>query len=141
VSIIIAAMRNMNKILFLLFILLAAHFAHSAEPLPAPIKGFCELAFAGKIAMPGQPFNSGDVVKKGIPSRRILGYLIGERDAYIWYEHGGRSYHQHLVKFSKTRPYEVKASYVFDGTKFRDIQALIKDKKFLASHLRNQCGL
>jgi hypothetical protein len=102
---------------------------------------FCELAFAGRIAAPGQPFNATAADKKGVPSRRILGYLIGEHYAYIWYEHGGSHYHQHLVKFSKTKPYEVKVSYVFDRTQYRDIHGLVKDKKFLASHLRNQCGL
>jgi len=134
-------MQITKKLILLVLVLLPTLNAHASQPLPAAIKGFCNLAFAGKIALPGRPFNAGDAVNKGIPSRRILGYLVGEHDAYIWYEHGGRHYHQHLVKFSKTKPYEVKVSYVFDRTRYRDIHKLVKDKTFLASHLRNQCGL
>ncbi len=99
------------------------------------------MAFAGDIADKGQKFDATDAVEKGKPTRRILGYLVGEHYAYLWYEHGGKTYHQHLVKFSKTLPYELKASYVFNSTKHKDIHNLIKDSRFLNSHLTNQCGL
>ena len=132
--------RKIKFILFISAIALSLH-AHGAETLPPAIKGFCDLAFAGKIASPGQQYNATDVAMQGVPQRRILDYTIGDHYAYIWYEHGGRHYHQHLVKFSKTRPYEVKASYVFDSTSHQDIHELINDRQFLTSHLSNQCGL
>lgn len=134
----------MTKPIYTLLIMLlvsAAFCARAAQPLPPAIKGFCEMAFAGHIARKGQKFNATDVVDKGVPRRRILGYLVGKDNAYLWYEHGGRGLHQHLVKFSNTPPYEVKASYVFDSTRDRTIQQLIKDHRFLNSHLTNHCGL
>ena len=115
--------------------------AYGAVTLPPAIKGFCDLAFAGKIADKGQQFNATGVVEQELPQRRIIDYVVNEHDAYLWYEHGGRSYHQHLVKFSNPPPYELKASYVFDSTTHKDIHKLIKDTRFLNSHLKNQCGL
>lgn len=114
---------------------------YAMAPLPPVIKGFCQLAFAGNIARQGQAFNATGKPEKGIPSRRILSYEIGKHDAYLWYEHGSPRYHQHLVKFSSTPPYEVEASYVFDRTQDKTIQQLIQDRRFLASHLINHCGL
>lgn len=99
------------------------------------------MAFGGDIAGKGEKYNATDVVAKGVPHRRILDYVVGEHYAYLWYEHGGRGYHQHLVKFSVTPPYEVRGSYVFDTTAHKDIHDLIKDTRFLNSHLTNQCGL
>lgn len=111
------------------------------EPLPPAVKGFCELAFAGKIARQGQAFNTGKKPEKGVPSRRILGFEVGKRDAWLWYEHSQPDYHQHLVKFSNTPPYEVEASYVFKKNPDKTIQKLIADRRFLSSHLINHCGL
>jgi hypothetical protein len=130
-----------SKAILLVFAMQWALSAHGAATLPPSIKGFCELAFAGKIAGKGQKFNPTDVVAKGVARRRIIDYVVAEHYAYLWYEHGGRSYHQHLVKFSKTPPYELKKSYVFDSTTHQDIHKLIKDSRFLNSHLKNQCGL
>lgn len=129
------------KISLILFSLQIAFSAHGAEALPPVIKAFCDMAFAGNIAGKGEMFNPSDVNVKGVPQRRILDYVVGDHYAYLWYEHGGRGYHQHLVKFSKSPPYEVKASYVFDSTTHKDIHNLIKDTRFLSSHLSNQCGL
>jgi hypothetical protein len=134
-------MAKIVKIILLMFAMQLACSAHGAEVLPTVIKAFCDMAFAGDIAAKDQKFNATDVVEKGVPNRRILDYMVGDDYAYLWYEHGGRSYHQHLVKFSKTKPYEVKTSYVFDTTKHKDIQQLIKDTRFLSSHISNQCGL
>ena len=127
--------------ILLLSLLSVAGYAQADKPLPAAIRGFCNLAFAGKIAHKREKFNATDVLDKGVPRRRILGYLVGKNDAYLWYEHGGRSLHQHLVKFSSTPPYEVKASYVFDSTRDKNIQQLIHDRRFLSNHLTNHCGL
>ncbi|MEJ2362068.1 MAG: hypothetical protein P8Z75_11670 [Gammaproteobacteria bacterium] len=115
--------------------------AQSAQPLPPAIKAFCDMAFSGKIARNGALFNSGGSIVKGVPSRRIVAYKLGAQNDYLWYEHGGKHYHQHLVKFSNTPPYEVKASYVFDSTRDKTIQQLIKDTRFLDTHLTNHCGL
>lgn len=115
--------------------------AYAATPLPIAVKGFCQLAFAGNIARQGQAFNATGKSEKDIPSRRILGYEVGKNNAYLWYEHSRPDYHQHLVKFSNTPPYEVKASYVFKKNPDKNIQGLIADRRFLASHLINHCGL
>lgn len=115
--------------------------AYATIPLPPAIKGFCELAFAGKIARQGQPFNTTGKPENGVPSRRILAYYIGRHNAYLWYEHSRPYYHQHLVKFSNTPPYEVEASYVFKKNPDKSIQQLIADRRFLSSHMTNRCGL
>lgn len=134
-------MTNILKLILIVLTMQLVFSAHGAETLPPVIKAFCDMAFAGKIAQKGQQFNATDVFEKGIPHRRILGYVVGDHYAYIWYEHGGYSYHQHLVKFSSSKPYEVKASYVFPRTQYKDIHDLIKDSRFLSNHLSNQCGL
>lgn len=125
---------------FVIAVLLLAN-VHAAETLPPAIKGFCDLAFAGAIAEKGQPFNATGAANNSLPHRRIVDYVIKDSYAYLWYEHGGKGYHQHLVKFSKTPPYELKKSYVFESTTHKDIHELIKDSRFLSGHLSNQCGL
>jgi len=115
--------------------------ANDLSRLPPAIARFCMMAFAGRIADKGQPYNPGATLEKDVPSRRILDYLVGKRVAYLWYEHGGERYHQHLVVFSNTPPYELKKSYVFDATTHTDIHKLIRDTHFLNNHLSNQCGL
>jgi hypothetical protein len=134
-------MTKIFRFILLIFAMQAAFVAYGADTLPPVIKAFCDMAFAGDIAGKGQMFNATDVAEKGVPQRRILDYVVGDHYAYLWYEHGGRRYHQHLVKFSNTPPYEVKASYVFDSTTHKDIHQLINDSQFLNSHLSNQCGL
>jgi len=134
-------MLKIVKVALVIVIFQLAFNACGADPLPPAIQGFCDMAFAGDIARQGQKFNATDVIEKGVPRRRILGYVVGKRYAYLWYEHGGRGYHQHLVKFSKTKPYELKVSYVFEKTKYKDIHNLIKDTRFLNNHLTNHCGL
>lgn len=134
-------MTKSGKIILILLAMQLAVVAHGTGKLPPAIKGFCDLAFAGDIAGKDQKFNATDVAEKGVPTRRILGYLVDDHFAYLWYEHGGRDYHQHLVKFSKTPPYELKASYLFSRTKYKDINKLINDTRFLNSHLTNHCGL
>ena len=129
------------KMILLVVAIQLALNAYGVETLPRTIKAFCAMAFAGDIAEQNQKFNATDVAVSGVPNRRILGYLVGDDYAYLWYEHGGGGYHQHLVKFSSTKPYEVKVSYVFTITKYKVIHELIKDTKFLSRHLSNQCGL
>lgn len=134
-------MIKMQKMIMLWIFLQMSCLAQAAQPLPPAVKAFCDMAFNGKIARKGALFNSGTRKLKGVPSRRILAYKLGAHYDYLWYEHGGTHYHQHLVKFSNTPPYEVRASYVFDATTDKSIQQLIKDTRFLDSHLSNQCGL
>jgi hypothetical protein len=134
----------MTKIARILVVVVAIQLtlsAPAAETLPPVIQAFCDMAFAGAIAGKAEKFNATEVVEKGVPSRRILGYVVGDHYAYLWYEHGGRGYHQHLVKFSNTKPYEVRASYLFPASQYQDIHKLINDTKFLSAHLSNQCGL
>lgn len=134
----------MHKLLRFILLIFSFYFAlsvYGAEALPPAVKGFCALAFAGKIANKGQAFNATDVIDKGVPQRRVIDYVVDEHVAYLWYEHGGRGYHQHLVEFSKTPPYELKKNYVFDKTTHTHIQKLINDTRFLNSHVSNQCGL
>ena len=134
-------MKTLFRIILVMFAVQWTSGSYAAEPLPPAIKGFCDMAFAGLIARKGQPFNPTEVLDPKLPSRRILDYVVKGHYAYLWYEHGGYHYHQHLVKFSNTKPYEVKASYVFDSTTHKDIHKLMNDTKFLSSHLSNQCGL
>lgn len=105
-------------------------------PLPAAVDSFCRTALNGDISGPSGAFNASDVVRKGVPSRRILGYRIDGSSAYLWYEHGGRGYHQHLVRFSPTLPNQLEESYIFPRRSGRgDIEDLIGDQMFLRDHL------
>ena len=83
----------------------------------------------------GQPFNATDIVKEGVPTRRILGYFVTSTASFLWYEHGGRGYHQHLIRFSTAKPEKIEASYVFIKPSHGNIEQLIKDTEFLRTHV------
>jgi hypothetical protein len=128
-------MIKMHKTTITIVALLISIGVHASGNPPGVITEFCAKKFGGDIAGVNQPFNATDVVEKGIPARRILGYFVTSTTSYLWYEHGGRGYHQHLVSFNSAKPEEVKASYVFVDTKHKNIESLIKDTEFLRSHV------
>jgi len=85
--------------------------------------------------MENQAFNATDVVQKGMPTRKIMGYFVEGATSYLWYEHGGRGHHQHLVGFNSETPEEIKSSYVFSTTSHRRIKNLIEDTEFLRDNI------
>ena len=98
-------------------------------------KEFCDSKFDGKIAKPGEPYNVTDVIDSNLYSRRIVDEFVTSTVAYIWYEHGGRGYHQHLVRFNVTKPSEVIENYTFYKTEYESIFDLIKNRQALNSEL------
>lgn len=121
--------------------LLIAFGVHAGGEPPGVITEFCAKKLGSDIAGVNQPFNAIDVVKEGVPTRRMLGYFVTSISSFLWYEHGGRGHHQHLVIFNTTRTEEVKASYVFINTKHQSVEGLIKDTEFLRSHVAKDEGL
>jgi hypothetical protein len=91
-------------------------------------KEFCELHFNGDMAFAGEPYNATDVIESELPFRRVISELVTSDIAYIWYEHGGRGYHQHLVRYNVLKPSELLENYTFYETKYRSIQEIIADK-------------
>jgi len=116
-------------------VLLSVTTVMAKDEPPSVITVFCGKHFGQDIAAKGEPFNSTDVIKEGVPRRRIIDYFVTSTTSFLWYEHGGRGYHQHLVRFKTTRPEEIQASYVFISTKHAQISELIKDREFLEGHL------
>lgn len=116
-------------------ILFSTSVVHARDEPPGVITEFCAKIFGGDIAGVDQPFNATDIVNKGKPTRRILHYIVTRATSFLWYEHGGRGNHQHLVRFNTAKPEEVQASYVFTDTKHKSIESLIKDTEFLRSHV------
>lgn len=49
----------------------------------------------------GAEFNPGDVVRGSIPQRRVILGGTSSSLAFIWYEHGGRGLHEHLLVFDR----------------------------------------
>jgi len=94
-------------------------------------KEFCELHFNGDIAFVEEPYNATDVIDPGLPSRRLVSEYVTSNIAYIWYEHGGRGYHQHLVRYNVMRPSKVLENYTFFKTEYGNIQEIIANKKQL----------
>jgi hypothetical protein len=94
-------------------------------------KEFCEVYFNNEMAFVGEPYNATDVVEGDLPSRRIVSELVTSNIAYIWYEHGGRGYHQHLVRYNVLKPSEVLENYTFYKTEYKSIQEIIENKVFL----------
>jgi hypothetical protein len=117
-----------------LSLLLFAANCLSAEP-PGVITEFCAFHFGADIAKQNAEFNATDVVEAGVPRRRILDHAVTSTTAFLWYEHGGRGLHQHLVRFSVLDPERVQASYVFIAAPHDAIWDLLKDDDFLRAHV------
>lgn len=94
-------------------------------------KEFCEVKFDGAIAFKNEPYNVTDMVNADLPMRRIVGEFVTSNVGYIWYEHGGRGYHQHLVRFNIQAPEEVLENYTFFKSEHKNIFKLIKNKHLL----------
>ena len=102
-----------------------------APPLPTAIARFCAEVLHGDIAQSHERFNDGDVVYAGVPTRRILGYQVSGDTAAIWYEHGGRAPHQHLIRFSVASPSQILAEYRFAKAPDSSISGLLANAAFL----------
>lgn len=122
----------MNKTYLLIVVLLFATQVFGDTFAFGTTKEFCKLKFEGEMAPKGEPFNATDVINEGLPRRRLIGEFVTSTVAYIWYEHGGRGYHQHLVRFNVINPKEILENYTFIETKHKDIFSLIKNKHLLA---------
>lgn len=123
------------KRLSLSVLLFSAALAAASESPPGAIGEFSAIHFPDGIAAKGQPFNATDVIEEGRPSRRIVAYLVTSSASFLWYEHGGRGYHQHLVRFDTLEPEAVAASYVFlESPPHQQIGDLIADTEFLKRH-------
>jgi hypothetical protein len=73
----------------------------SIELMPAPLSEFLLSKFGGPapdIAPRGGEFNISDVIYGASPPQRrvVEAGRAGDR-WFLWYEHGGYAYHQHLV--------------------------------------------
>jgi hypothetical protein len=102
---------------------------HAEVQLPPAVESF-RVTLNGDISPPRGRFNATDVVD-GKPTRRILGYQVGESSVLLWYEHGGRGYHQHLVRLNAAAPYQVEESYAVGKHEHRDIDSLLRDRDLL----------
>ncbi len=128
----------MSKYIIAIAVLFSAVVGLAKDEPPGVIAAFCAKLLHGDIAAKDEPFNSTDIVEKGVPTRRIVDYFVTSATSFLWYEHGGRGYHQHLVKFNTVRPEEIQASYVFISSKHARIIDLIKDTEFLRSHVSKE---
>lgn len=99
---------------------------------------FCELHFKDKMTFTGKPFNATDVVDKDLPNRRLISESVTSNVAYIWYEHGGRGYHQHLVSYNVLKPTEVSENFTFFKTEYKNITELIKNKDQLSAQSKEE---
>jgi hypothetical protein len=88
------------------------------EQLPEPVRtnllshfGKGEPGGKSVIANPKEPFNAGDAINISYPMRRLV--FAGASDAlwFVYYDHGGIAFHEHLVIYQRgvTEP-------VFSGT-------------------------
>lgn len=100
--------------------------------LPEPIAAFCAQVLKGDIAAQGKRFNATDVINRDVPTRRIIAFKTIGETSYLWYEHGGLGYHQHLVGFNNARPKEILESYsLIIKPVDRSIEDVIADKATL----------
>jgi len=114
---------------------LGCHETQQPQPLPQPIEGFSRTALRGDIAPKGGRFEPTDVRSRGVPSRRVLDYRVVGSSAWLWYEHGGRAYHQHLVRFEVAPPHQIEETYVLADYRHREIDELLRDRDFLQSNI------
>jgi len=102
---------------------------------PGVIGEFSSIHFDGRLAQKGEVFNSTDVIEFNAPRRRIIDYMVTSSVSFLWYEHGGIAYHQHLVSFRTVNPNEIISSYSFGKTKHGDVYELVNDREFLRQHI------
>jgi len=126
--------------IFLLGVLSMWSAGNAAPPetLPIPVERFCATHFrndkSAGIALRGQRFNPSDVIVDDTPGRRIIEYSVGKNVSWLWYEHGGRGLHQHLLSFNNQDPATVIAAYTFIETTHKYIDELVQDAAFLEAN-------
>lgn len=77
-----------------------AHFQDVArfEALPSEVQAFFMRRFKKPLSPVGGVFNdSGFTTPDNAPTRRLIKLGHDADLYYVWYEHGGVSYHQHFV--------------------------------------------
>ena len=105
------------------------------QPLPQAIEDFTRTALKGDIALKGGRFEPTDLISRGAARRRVISYRVEGSSAWLWYEHGGRVYHQHLVRFEVSPPHEIDESYVLADYRHKQIDELLRDHDFLQSSI------
>jgi hypothetical protein len=103
--------------------------------LPAPVPAFVRKHTGEEMALPGAAFHATDLMKPGLPWRRLI--LAGESKSlvFVWYEHGGLGYHQHLLIFEDP----AQPRLVFNGLLFGDARTLADLKSLVAAgKVRNE---
>jgi hypothetical protein len=120
-----------KRIALVLFLIPCLGTAQRAAPvgLPEPIVKFCSVVLRSEIADKGARFNATDVVDTRLPMRRLIGFSVSNTESFIWYEHGGRGYHQHLVRFRNDQPEQVLDSYVLFESVKKPIEEVLADPK------------
>ena len=87
----------------------------------------CDLS---GVANPLLPYNVTDVVNCGLPMRRLKFGGISERIIFVFYEHGGRGHHFHLVIY---RANDIDTTVLFAGRFGQDPTTIPELKKVLNS--------
>ena len=95
---------------------------------------------SGHFADPGQKWNSTDVIYEGnqsLPRRRLIFGGMVDGNWFVYYEHGGRGKHQHLVAVSSnpSAPPSIFANmYASDGwTELSEIRSALKNRVLKSS--------
>jgi hypothetical protein len=73
---------------------------HFHELPPAVRAKLLSVTGGQQFADPGQRWNATDVIVHGIPERRLIFAGTVDGNWFIYYEHGGRGKHEHLVAMS-----------------------------------------
>ena len=129
-----ASQQTMRRPYICFALLLVALRINADDAQPRVITDFCRIHFPEGIAAKGEAFNATDAMERGQPFRRIVAYMVSSSTSLIWYEHGGRGYHQHLVRFNTVKPEEVVASSVFAKPPHTRIGELVSDAEYLNAH-------
>lgn len=83
----------------------AAQFVqvNHVESLPADLRrGLEHTLRSSTMADPGKPFEAGDAIAdERLPRRRLIFAGVSEGLCFVYYEHGGRGLHQHLLIFER----------------------------------------
>ena len=72
------------------------------EALPVLVREAIHEKVDTDFADPGEDWNGGCVVRNKIPSRRLIFGGISPTLWFLYYEHGGRGCHDHLLVAGKT---------------------------------------
>ncbi|MEP7706813.1 hypothetical protein [Paraglaciecola sp. 25GB23A] len=109
------------------------HVFHSLNELPKNVQNYLNEHIKDTISPVDGAFRATDVIiDPNIPTRRLLLAGIDANLFFVWYEHGGRGYHHHIVVLEES----VKSvNLVYATREYYETKEIFEIQKLIAAGL------